>query len=308
MNANKLAGVLCPVVTPFKADLSPDPTRFAAHCRWLLDQGCAALAIFGTTSEANSLSVEERLSLFDDLLQAGIPAERLLPGSGCCALSDSLRLTRHFVAAGAAGVLTLPPFYYKGVSDEGLFRSYAQLVERVGDARLRLYLYHIPQMTQVPLSLPLIDRLLTAYPGAVAGIKDSSGDAAHLATLLATFAGRDFSVFPGSELLLLAGLRGGGAGCITATANVNPAAIVEVFRTWRQADADLRQVRLDALRQTIQAFPLIPAVKATIAHCSGDAHWLTLRPPLVELDAPQRADLATRLAALDFAMPGLAAG
>ena len=305
MDAKKIEGVLCPVVTPFKADLSPDGVRFAAHCRWLLDQGCAGLAIFGTTSEANSLSVDERITLFDDLLRRGIPAERLLPGTGCCALSDSVRLTRHFVAAGVAGVLMLPPFYYKGVSDEGLYRNYAQIVERVGDARLRVYLYHIPAMTQVPLSLTLIDRLLTAYPGAIAGIKDSSGDPAQLKALLETFAGRDFAVFPGSEVLLLQGLRGGGVGCITATGNVNPAAIADVCRHWREPDADARQARLDALRKTIQAFPLIPAVKATIAHYADDLPWCSVRPPLVELDASQRSSLATQLTALGFSMPGL---
>lgn len=307
MNQAKIKGVLAPVITPFQQDLAPDGKRFAAHCRWLLEQGASGLAIFGTTSEANSLSVDERIALFDELLSAGIPPARLMPGTGCCALTDSVRLSRHVVAAGCAGVLMLPPFYYKGVAEEGVFRSFAETVERVGDPRLRIYLYHIPQVSQVPIPIALIERLLAAYPGAIAGIKDSSGDPANLRALLDAFAGTDFDVFPGSELLLLEGLRHGGVGCITATGNVNPGAIAHLYDNWRSADADAMQAGLDAVRKTIQAFPMIPAVKATLAHYTGDEAWSRVRPPLVELTAGQKAQLAGELQALGFRMPGIAA-
>ena len=306
MNQARIKGVLAPVLTPFQPDLAPDGKRFAAHCRWLLDHGASGLAIFGTTSEANSLSVDERIELFDELLAAGLPPDRLMPGTGCCALSDSVRLTRHVVARGAAGVLMLPPFYYKGVSEEGVYRNYAEIIERVGDARLAIYLYHIPQVSQVPIPLALIERLLKAYPTAIAGIKDSSGDSGNLRALLEAFAGSGFDVFPGSELLLLEGLRQGGAGCITATGNVNPGAIARLYDNWRSAEADALQAGLDLLRKTLQAHPLIPALKATLAHCSGDAAWNRLRPPLVELSAAERAQLLAALQALGFAMPGLA--
>ncbi|OIR01750.1 4-hydroxy-tetrahydrodipicolinate synthase [mine drainage metagenome] len=301
----RIRGVLSPVVTPFQRDLSPDRKRFTAHCQWLLAQGASGLAVFGTTSEANSLSVAERISLFDGLLEDGIPAARLMPGTGCCALSDSVELTRHAVSAGAAGVLMLPPFYYKGVSEEGVFRNYAEIVERVNDPRLQIYLYHIPQVSQVPITIPLIQRLRAAYPGAIAGIKDSSGDPANLRALLEAFSGTDFDVFPGSELLLLEGLRHGGVGCITATGNVNPGPIAALCRDWRGADADRQQANLDATRRVLQSFPMVPAVKATIAHYSDDDAWSRVRPPLVELDAGQRTQLISQLDALGFAMPGI---
>ena len=169
-------GVLVPAVTPFNADLSVDATRFVDHCRWLLAEGASGLAVFGTTSEANALSIGERTDLLERLIASGIPANVLLPGTGCCALPDTVALTRHAVQNGCFGVLMLPPFYYKGVSDDGLFASVAEVIERVADARLRIYLYHIPPMAGVGFSLPLIERLLKSYPSVVAGIKDSSGD------------------------------------------------------------------------------------------------------------------------------------
>ncbi|MFA7281611.1 MAG: dihydrodipicolinate synthase family protein [Sterolibacterium sp.] len=302
MQQKKIKGVLVPVVTPFRPDLSLDVKRFVAHCHWLLEQGASGLAIFGTTSEANSLSVDERIGLFDELLAAGIPPSRLVPGTGCCALPDSVRLSRHVVSAGSAGVLMLPPFYYKGVSEEGVFRSFAEIIERVGDRRLAIYLYHIPQLTQVPFPIALIERLLSAYPGAIAGIKDSSGDSANLHALLDAFAGTDFDVFPGSELLLLEGLRNGGAGCITATGNVNPGPISRLCRDWRSADADAMQAGLDAVRKAIQAYPMIPAVKATLAQYSNDDSWSRVRPPLVELGAGQAIQLAAELQSMGFRM------
>src|ERR1043165_3142201 len=215
----RLRGVLSPVVTPFGADLQPDASRLARHCRWLLDQD-VGLAVFGTNSEANSMSVGEKIGLLEALLEAGLPPGRMMPGTGCCAFPDTVELTRAAVRSGCAGVLMLPPFYYKNVSDEGLFRSYAEVIQRVGDARLRIYLYHIPPVSQVPISLALIERLLKMYPGTIAGIKDSSGDWNNMAAMLEQFQPHGFDVFAGNESLLLALLRGGGAGCITATANV----------------------------------------------------------------------------------------
>ena len=171
----RITGVLSPVVTPFKADYSPDTERFVRQCKWLVANN-VGLAVFGTNSEANSLAAGERMDLLEKLVAAGVDPARMMPGTGCCALTDSVRLTAHAVKLGCAGALMLPPFYYKGVSDEGLYRNYAEIVERVGDARLQIYLYHIPQVSQVPISLKLIERLLKAYPKNIAGTKDSSGD------------------------------------------------------------------------------------------------------------------------------------
>ncbi|HEX9442333.1 MAG TPA: dihydrodipicolinate synthase family protein, partial [Roseiflexaceae bacterium] len=217
----------------------------------------------------------------------------------------TVELTRHAMQLGCAGVLMLPPFYYKGVSDEGLFRSYAEVIERVGDRRLRIYLYHIPPVAQVPISLSLIERLLKAYPGTVAGIKDSSGDWNNTRAMLEQFQPHGFDVVSGSEAFLLATLRGGGAGCITATANVNPGPIARLARSWQQPDADNQQAALNAVRGVLQQFTMIPALKAAIAYYSDDPAWVTVRPPLVELDDAQRNALVQALRSVDFSMPGL---
>jgi 4-hydroxy-tetrahydrodipicolinate synthase len=198
----------------------------------------------------------------------------------------------------------LPPFYYKGVTDDGLFASYSEVIQRVGDARLRIYLYHIPQVSQVPLSLALIERLLGAYPGTIAGIKDSSGDWNSVRALLDRFAPRGFAVFPGSEALLLAAMRAGGAGCISATANVNPAAIGELYRGWQRPDANEQQAALDALRTALLKYPMIAALKALVAHFARDEAWARLRPPLVALSAGDRAALLASLPA-GFSITGL---
>jgi 4-hydroxy-tetrahydrodipicolinate synthase len=297
--------VLAPVVTPFDCDLLPDAARLVRHCQWLVDQG-VGLAVFGTNSEANSMSVAEKIALLEALLDAGVPPARLMPGTGCCALTDSIELTRRAVDLGCAGVLMLPPFYYKGVSDDGLFRSYAEIIERVADRDLRIYLYHIPPVSQIPLSLALIERLLRVYPGTVAGIKDSSGEWSNTRAMLEQFQAPGFDVFAGSETFLLATLRGGGAGCITATGNINPAPIAQLAQRWQDADAEAQQAALDAVRAALQKYPMIAALKATIAQHAADPQWATVRPPLVELTIAQQGQLVRALDGLGFAMPGLA--
>ncbi|MFT5445063.1 MAG: 4-hydroxy-tetrahydrodipicolinate synthase [Gammaproteobacteria bacterium] len=304
-DAQRISGVLSPVVTPFDADLRPDGEKLAQHCRWLLDND-VGLAVFGTNSEANSLSLQEKMSLLSSLVESGIPGERMMPGTGCCSISESVELTRHAVNLGCAGTLMLPPFYYKGVSDEGLFRNYSEIIQRVGDSRLRIYLYHIPPVAQVPISMDLIERLLKEYPGTIAGVKDSSGDWSNTKRMLDLFQPEGFDVFAGSETFLLQVLRAGGAGCISATANVNPGPIAALGKTWRQADADEQQTQLDDVRNVFQDYVMIPALKAAVAHYGSMPEWITLRPPLVELNESQRADLIGKLDAAGFTMPGLA--
>ena len=291
-------GVIPPVMTPFTADLAPDKERFVAHCQWLLDQGATGLAPFGTTGEANSLSVDERLALLDAIVEAGIRPALLMPGTGCCALSDSVRMTGRAVAAGCGGVLLLPPFFYKGLSDDAVFRSIAEVIDRVGDDRLRVYLYHIPPVAQVGFSLEIVGRLIEAYPGIVVGLKDSSGDWSNTEALLKAFPG--FATFSGSEVFLLANLRGGGVGSITATGNVNLAAIRALFDRWQDADADALQADITALRETIQAYPMIPALKAVIASYRADPAWAAVRPPLLDLDQRQATLLLDALRARAF--------
>ena len=303
MTANTIRGVLSPVVTPFDRELRPDAARLAAHCRWLVERD-VGLAIFGTNSEANSLTTGEKLHLMDAVVQAGLPPARMMPGTGCCALPDTVELTRRAVAHGCAGVLMLPPFYYKGVSDEGVYRSFATVIDAVADERLRVYLYHIPPVSQVPITLALIERLLERYPGIVAGIKDSSGDWANTSAMLERFQPRGFDVFAGSETFLLQTMRAGGAGCITATGNVNPGAMVDLYRTWSESSADDRQAKLDKIRAVFAKFPMIPAMKAAIAWKTGREDWTVVRPPLVELDRAQRDALQAGLTEAGFHMPG----
>ena len=291
-------GVLVPVLTPFQRDLAVDAERFVEHCRWLLAEGANGLAVFGTTSEANSLSIAERMSLLERLIEHGVPAGVLMPGTGCCALPDTVALTRHAVERNCFGVLMLPPVYYKGVSDDGIHASIAEVVQRVADDRLRIYLYHIPPMAGVAFSLPLIERLLKDFPRIVVGIKDSSGDWNNTQALLDSFPG--FEVFPGSETHLLDALRKGGAGCISATANVNVAAISRVIREWQGADADALQDGIARTRGAIQKFPMVAANKAILARVRDDPAWDVVRPPLRPLAAEAKAQLFQALEALQF--------
>jgi 4-hydroxy-tetrahydrodipicolinate synthase len=311
----RIHGVLSPVVTPFKADLSPDKERFIAHCKWLLSQNCG-LAVFGTNSEANSLAAEERSTLLDALVAAGVDTSRMMPGTGCCSITETVELTSQAVKHGCAGVLMLPPFYYKGVSEEGLYRHFSEVVQRVGDPRLKIYLYHIPPVAVVGMTTGLVERLLKAYPNAIAGMKDSSGDWNNTKTFLDTFAKSGFDVFVGSESFLLAGMRNGGVGTISATANVNPAAIHKLHVEWvrsrtggnaaARADLEDQQARLNVVREVFsRKYPMIAALKQAIAIYRNDPAWAKVRPPLVELTAEQAKTLDAELKAISFTMPGL---
>src|SRR6266513_5105605 len=230
----RIRGVLAPVVTPFKADLSPDSQRLIEHCKWLLSQNCG-LALFGTNSEANSLSMGERAMLLEELVAAGVEPSRMMPGTGCCSIMETVKLTAQAVEHGCAGVLMLPPFYYKDVGEEGLYRYFSEVVQRVGDARLKIYLYHIPPVAVVGITTGLVERLLKAYPGAIAGMKDSSDDWNNTKTFLDAFSRSGFNVFVGSDSFLLANMRAGGVGTISAMANVTPAAIHKLYKQWNTA-------------------------------------------------------------------------
>ncbi|HWY52057.1 MAG TPA: dihydrodipicolinate synthase family protein [Chthoniobacterales bacterium] len=322
----RIRGVVAPVLTPFKTDLSPDRERFIAHCKWLLSQNCG-LAPFGTTSEGNSLAADERSMLLDALVEAGVDASRMMPGTGCCSITETVKLTAQAVKHGCAGVLMLPPFYYKGVGEEGLYRYFSEVVQRVGDAQLKIYLYHIPPVAVVGITPGLVERLLAAYPNAIAGMKDSSGDWNNTKTFLDAFAKSGFDVFVGSESFLLASMRNGGVGTISATANVNPAAIHALYvaatsgvegppprdqpsrkaMASREATARLDpeglQTKLNVVRDVFgKKFPMISALKQTIAIYANDPAWRRVRPPLVELTAEQVKKLAAELKAIGFTM------
>ena len=289
-NGFRFSGVIAPVITPFGDDGAPDPARYIAHCRWLLGAGCTALLPFGTTSEATSLGLDERMGLLEDLVDAGIDPGLLMVGTGTCSIADTVILTQHALDLECAGVLTLPPFYYKSPSDEGLFRYFATVIEAVGDARLALYLYHIPPQSMVGFSPELVTRLVEAFPGIVTGLKDSSGDWGNMRRLLELKL-PGFEMFPGSECYLLTALQLGAAGTINAYANLAPAMQRALFDNWRTPEAEGLQDIVSAFRQTMSAYPMIPSIKAVVAHWRGDPRWAYLRPPFVGFDPPQIAKI-----------------
>src|SRR6516164_9298794 len=300
MATQPFSGVLVPVLTPFTPGGEPDAGRFIAFCRWLLDQGAGGLAVFGTTSEANSMSGAERIKLLEALIEAGIPPEKLMPGTGACSTSEAAELVRHAVGHRCGGVLMLPPFYYKDVSDDGIFAFVSRVIDKVASPALRVYLYHIPPVAQVGYSLDLVGRLIKAYRETVVGLKDSSGDWNNTAALLDRFPG--FAVFPGSEIFLLDALRKGGAGCITASGNVNVPGIRKVYENWRGPQAEALQAEISALRKALQAYPMIPALKRIVAHFHKDPDWATVRPPLVALEQAQSATLIADLGTLGLTL------
>jgi 4-hydroxy-tetrahydrodipicolinate synthase len=287
-----MKGVFAAVLTPMRDDLAVDRHAFAQHCVRLLDAGCHGLGIFGTTGEANSLSVGERVEAMEQLVADGVPPEVLLPGTGACALPDAVELSRAALALGAPAVLALPPFYYKGVSDDGLFRFFAELIERIGDDRLRLFLYHIPPQAVIGFSPELIGRLLDAYPGTIAGTKDSAGDARRIERLCTDFP--QLPVFAGTEKFLLDTLRWGGAGCISATLNVTASQARDVYDRFAAGeDPSGAQAALTERREFLDGFPAVPAMKAALRAQTGDDLWRNLRPPLDALsDAHTRELLA----------------
>jgi 4-hydroxy-tetrahydrodipicolinate synthase len=294
-------GIWPPAATPFHADLSIDFERFLAHCQQLLAEGAHGLAVLGTTSEANSLELAEREAVLERLTAAGIAAERLLPGTGTSSIGDTVRLTRHAVARGVRGVLLLPPFYYKGVSDDGLFAFVSEVIGRVGRAELKIYLYNFPQMSGIAWSPALIGHLIKSFPKTVVGLKDSSGDVAYMNRLLDAYPA--FAVFPSSEALLLAAMKKGAAGCISATANTEVAAIRALYDGWQSAGAESLARAVAAVRLAMQKFSLIAAVKAVLAERTKSPDWARVRPPLDPLSPAQRKELAAELAKLAAEAP-----
>jgi 4-hydroxy-tetrahydrodipicolinate synthase len=276
-------------LTPLNADLSIDLEAYLAHVRWLLGAGSAGVAALGTTGEANSFSLIERLNLIGVLAKSGIPRERLVIGTGCCALPDTIALTRAVLDAGYTNVLMLPPFYYKGVFEEGIFRAYAQVIESIGDTRLRVLVYDFPQMTGLKISTALLARLQSAFRGIVVGVKNSSGDWSAMEATTKELPG--FLVFAGSEQFLLPTLRAGGPGCISATANVTIRGLAKLMRHWRDPDASARQEEVTRTRLMLQHYPAVPALKEIMAHATGRAEWSRLRTPLVNLSADDAARL-----------------
>lgn len=298
MTELSLRGVFAPTLTPIRADLSIDLPAYTEFCHRLLEGGCHGLVLFGTNSEATSFSAAERMAAVDAVIESGVAADRLVIGSGAASVVEAAELSRHAVESGCHGVLTLPPFYYPGVSDEGLFRSFAAVLDRVNDERLRMYFYHIPQVSGVPLSVALLNRLADAYPGQASGVKDSSGDVNTLLGLHGVAANHPgFAVFCGTEALLLKNLQGGGGGCISGMANVLPHVIRDLYDNWQADDAEDRQNRTNWIRQAILEceFNVIASLKVIVADQTGRQDWSRVRPPLVDLTEKEQGQLLARL-------------
>jgi 4-hydroxy-tetrahydrodipicolinate synthase len=293
-------GVYAAIMKPLTRDFQVDLPLLVAHGRWLLANGCDGLAPLGTTGEANSLSVDQRLRVIDAMASAGLPMAKMIIGAGSCALADAVELTRAALAAGCPNVLLLPPFYYKNPSDAGLHAFFAALIDRVNDKRLRVYLYHFPQVSAVPITPGVIELLRKSHgPETIAGLKDSSGDWNNTKMLLERFPG--FDVFSGTEHYLSQNLAAGGPGCISATTNITAPIARAVMEASGPTQAQIQE-GLSELRLIIQAFPLIPALKHIKAELSGEPAWRRLLPPLMPLEAAQAEALMTKLrAARDFA-------
>ncbi len=296
-------GVYAAILTPFDARYEVDAPLLIDHAKWLLASGCDGLSMLGSTGEGNSMSTRQRIALLETLVKAGLPVARFIPGTGAASLGDVIELTRRAVQLGCGGALVLPPFYYKNPSEDGLFAAFARLIDGVADARLRLYLYHIPQFTGVPVPHAVVERLIDAYPGIVAGLKDSFGDWSYAETLLQRLPG--FAVYPGSEIFLSRVKKAGGAGCISGTVNFTAPLAAQVFAATSDGEAERLQQRLDGVRKVIESRPLVPALKAIRAEISGQAGWERVLPPFVAMTGTARADL---FKALDGVLPRASSG
>ena len=304
LHPSTLPAVLSPVITPFKADGSPDAPKLLKQCQWLEANGVGQ-AIFGTNSEANSMSAPQKMSTLTALVEGGLNPEHLMPGTGATSIDATVNMTRHAVNHKCAGVLMLPPFYYKDVTDDGLFAYFSEVIQKVGSAALQIYIYNIPPVTKVNLSLSLLERLAKEYPKTVVGMKDSSGDWSYTESVIKLLAPSGFRVYAGSEVFLMRALRAGGVGCISATANVNPKAIADLAAHWRESNADALQANLDQVRGIFAKYQMIAGMKTAVAHYTKDSEWLRVRPPLMQLSPEQQAQLLSELKAINFSMPGL---
>ena len=294
-------GVNTAVLTPMRDDISPDLDRLAARCRWLLANGCNGLGVMGTTGETNSLGVQERMDLLEGLARRGIPGKKLLPGVGTPAIPDTVALLRRAAEVGCRGVLVLPPFFYKNPSEDGLFAYFSEVINRAGTGTC-IYLYHFPAQSAVPFTVPLVGRLLRAFPGTIKGIKDSSGDLANTLSYVEHFAKDGFEVYCGDDGALHRLLNAGGAGCITAASNVTSAVNAQVYANAGTPAGEAAQLTLTAMRKVITAAPLIPGLKSLVARHTGDMSWTNIRPPHLQLSTAAAEQLFAAFDACGFEM------
>jgi 4-hydroxy-tetrahydrodipicolinate synthase len=283
---HRLGGVIAAIATPVDGEGAPDCARATTFARHLLANGCDGLNVLGTTGEATSFSLAQRETVMTAYCDAGLPLDRLMVGTGAAAVADAVALTRHAARLGFAGALLLPPFYYKGVADDGLFDHVAAVVAATERQPIPLYLYHFPALSGLPWPLPLIQRLRDAFGPRIAGLKDSSGDLAYARAAAAL--SPEFSVFPSSEAVLIEARGGAFAGCISATVNVNADLCA---RAWRDGDGAALAAAVE-IRRLFDGKPLVAGVKALLAHIHRDAAWARVVPPLTRYGVTERAAVA----------------
>jgi 4-hydroxy-tetrahydrodipicolinate synthase len=296
-----LQGLWCATLSPLDNRGAFDAARLATHAQRLFAAGVDGIAPFGTTGEGQSFSVAERRAGLDALIAAGIAPRRMLAATGCAALPDAIELTRHALAAGCAGALVLPPFFFKDVTDEGIYAAYAALIDGVGDNRLRLYLYHIPQVSGVGLSVAMVSRLAAAYPVVVAGVKDSSGSFDNSRELVATLP--QLSIFVGHEPHLPALRKLGGAGTICGIANLYPRLMRRLYDSSLDSSPGGELPLIESVIAALMRFPIFGALKSLQAELSGDASWRALRAPLLPLSTADARALNQAVAAAGI-VPG----
>jgi 4-hydroxy-tetrahydrodipicolinate synthase len=296
-----LQGLWCATLSPLDKRGAFDGARLATHAQRLFAAGVDGIAPFGTTGEGQSFSVAERRAGLDALIEAGIAPRRMLAATGCAALPDAIELTRHALAAGCAGALVLPPFFFKDVTDEGIYAAYAALIDGVGDNRLRLYLYHIPQVSGVGLSVAMVSRLAAAYPVVVAGVKDSSGSFDNSRELVAALP--QLSIFVGHEPHLPALRKLGGAGTICGIANLYPRLMRRLYDSSLDSSPGGELPLIESVIAALMRFPIFGALKSLQAELSGDASWRALRAPLLPLSTADARALNQAVAAAGI-VPG----
>ncbi len=291
-------GVIAASVTPLTSEYQIDHPALTAHCHWLLANGNNAICLMGTTGEANSFSVKERMDALESAIKDGVPPEKLIVGTGCCALTDTIQLTRHAISHRVGGVLVLPPFYYKQISENGLMDYFAALVNATKSAHLRIYLYHFPKMSGIPFSPSLVKRLAGQYSDIIVGMKDSSGDWKNMEIICKELPG--FKIYAGTEKYLLDIVRIGGAGCISATTNLTGNLAAHVYAGKSSFEADSLQKKLTKARMAFEGFSFISGVKHILAHRQSDVGWLNIRPPNSKLTPAEAAELESRLSGISM--------
>jgi len=304
LHPSSLPAVLSPVLTPFTANGDVDYQRLLKHCQWLAANGVGH-ALFGTNSEANSMSGRQKMDALTKLIEGGLDPSHIMPGTGATAIDAAVSMTNHALAHHCAAVLMIPPFYYKDITDDGLFAYFSEVIQKVGNSALQIYFYNIPPVTKITLSLSLLDRLVRAYPKTIVGMKDSSGDWSYTESVIKLLAPHGFRVYAGNEAFLLRTMKAGGAGCISATVNMNPKAIAKLAAHWEDADAAEQQIGLDRVRSVFDKHQMITGMKTALAFFSKDPDWLRVRPPLMQLSGDQQGQLMGELKAINFDMPGL---